>query len=160
MRRLQLQKAACGLPATVNSPDSRRMAWHHHITLVCLAYVFLLLERRRLKKTPVLTLPEARRYLQMVLIRMFGVYPVCHHPAGRSAMAMVADFRAHRERPLGPKSAASNMRAFISGFIIARLRGALTKDPLSAPRKAPGSPYQGGDAKSLLRAAALKQKNP
>ena len=24
--------------------------WHHHVTLVCLAYAFLLLERRRLKK--------------------------------------------------------------------------------------------------------------
>ena len=24
--------------------------WHHHVTLVCLAYTFLLLERRRLKK--------------------------------------------------------------------------------------------------------------
>jgi len=26
--------------------------WHHHVTLVCLAYAFLLLERRRLKKNP------------------------------------------------------------------------------------------------------------
>jgi SRSO17 transposase len=25
--------------------------WHHHVTLVCLAYAFLLLERRRIKKT-------------------------------------------------------------------------------------------------------------
>jgi SRSO17 transposase len=24
--------------------------WHHHVTLVCLAYAFLLLERQRLKK--------------------------------------------------------------------------------------------------------------
>jgi SRSO17 transposase len=24
--------------------------WHHHVTLVCLAYAFLLLEQRRLKK--------------------------------------------------------------------------------------------------------------
>jgi hypothetical protein len=38
--------------------------WHHHVTLVCLAYAFLLWERRRLKKTPVPTLPEARRCLQ------------------------------------------------------------------------------------------------
>src|ERR1700751_5059572 len=26
--------------------------WHHHVTLVCLAYAFLLLERQRLKKNP------------------------------------------------------------------------------------------------------------
>jgi SRSO17 transposase len=57
--------------------------WHHHVTLVCLAYAFLLLERRRLKKTPVPTLPEARRCLQLVLIRMFGMCPTCHRPADR-----------------------------------------------------------------------------
>jgi SRSO17 transposase len=54
--------------------------WHHHVTLVCLAYAFLLLERQRHKKTPVLTLPEARRCLQTVLIRMFGVCPTCRRP--------------------------------------------------------------------------------
>jgi SRSO17 transposase len=58
--------------------------WHHHVTLVCLAYAFLLLERQRLKKTPVPTLPEARRCLQMVLIRIFGVCPTCHRPMERS----------------------------------------------------------------------------
>ena len=51
--------------------------WHHHVTLVCLAYAFLLLERQRLKKTPVPTLSEARQCLQMVLIRMFVVCPTC-----------------------------------------------------------------------------------
>ena len=51
--------------------------WHHHVTLVCLAYAFLLLERRRYKKTLVPTLPEARRSLQLVLIRLFGRCPVC-----------------------------------------------------------------------------------
>jgi SRSO17 transposase len=51
--------------------------WHHHVTLVCLAYAFLLLERQHRKKTSVLTLPEVRRCLQKVLIRMFGVCPLC-----------------------------------------------------------------------------------
>jgi len=54
--------------------------WHHHVTLVCLAYAFLLLERQRHKKTPLPTLPEARRCLQRVLIRMFGVCPTCRRP--------------------------------------------------------------------------------
>jgi hypothetical protein len=51
--------------------------WHHHVTLVCLAYAFLLLERRRLKKTPVLTLLQTRRCLQLVLMRLFGRCPAC-----------------------------------------------------------------------------------
>jgi SRSO17 transposase len=51
--------------------------WHHHVTLVCLACAFLLLERRRLKKTPVLTLPQTRRCLQLVLMRLFGRCPAC-----------------------------------------------------------------------------------
>jgi hypothetical protein len=51
--------------------------WHHHVTLVCLAYAFLLLELRRLKKTLVPTLPQARRALQLVLIRMFSRCPAC-----------------------------------------------------------------------------------
>ena len=54
--------------------------WHHHVTLVCLAYAFLLLERQRHKKTPLPTLPEARRCLQRVLIHMFGVCPTCRRP--------------------------------------------------------------------------------
>jgi SRSO17 transposase len=59
--------------------------WHHHVTLVCLADAFLLLERRRLKKTPVPTLPAARRCLPMVLIRMFGICPTCRRPADRGS---------------------------------------------------------------------------
>jgi SRSO17 transposase len=59
--------------------------WHHHVTLVCLADAFLLWERRRLKKTPVPTLPAARRCLPMVLIRMFGICPTCRRPADRGS---------------------------------------------------------------------------
>jgi SRSO17 transposase len=46
--------------------------WHHHVTLVCLAYAFLLRERQRHKKTAPPSLPEVRRCLQQVLIRIFG----------------------------------------------------------------------------------------
>jgi hypothetical protein len=53
--------------------------WHHHVTLVCLPYAPLLLERQRHKKL-LSRLAEARRCLQRVLIRIFGVCPTCRQP--------------------------------------------------------------------------------
>jgi len=53
------------------------LGWHHHVTLVTLAYAFLRFEQARLKKTSGATLPQVRRRLQPILIRLGGLCPWC-----------------------------------------------------------------------------------
>ena len=53
------------------------LGWHHHVTLVSMAYAFLRSEQLRLKKTPGVTLPQVRQRLQALLIRMSGRCPWC-----------------------------------------------------------------------------------
>jgi SRSO17 transposase len=52
--------------------------WHHHVTLVTLAYAFLMLERMGHKKTSGLTLPAVRRLIQKCLMLYRGICPVCN----------------------------------------------------------------------------------
>jgi SRSO17 transposase len=53
--------------------------WHHHVTLVTLAYAFLTLERMgAIKKTSGLTLPAVRRLIQKCLILYRGICPICN----------------------------------------------------------------------------------
>jgi hypothetical protein len=54
------------------------LGWYHHVTLVTLAYAFLRSEQARLKKTSGVTLPQVRRRLQRLLIRLSGFCPWCH----------------------------------------------------------------------------------
>lgn len=51
--------------------------WHHHVTLVTLAFAFLRHEQQRFKKTSPASLPLIRRLLQAALIRMAGRCPWC-----------------------------------------------------------------------------------
>lgn len=41
--------------------------WHHHMTMTLLAHHFLVRVRLRLKKSPALTVPQARELLNVVL---------------------------------------------------------------------------------------------
>ena len=56
------------------------LGWHHHVTLVSLAFAFLRVEQTRAKKTfgamPV-TLPQTRARLQVRLIHLAGQCPWC-----------------------------------------------------------------------------------
>ena len=54
------------------------LGWYHHVTLVTLAYAFLRSEQARVKKTSGVTLPQVRRSLQRLLIRLSGFCPWCH----------------------------------------------------------------------------------
>ena len=51
--------------------------WHHHVTLVTLAFAFLRSEQLRFKKTSPVSLPMIRRLLQATLIHMTGRCPWC-----------------------------------------------------------------------------------
>ena len=51
--------------------------WHHHVTLVTLAYAFLMLERRGNKINSGLTLPAVRRWIQKCLMLYTGICPIC-----------------------------------------------------------------------------------
>lgn len=53
------------------------LGWHHHVTLVSLAFCFLRSEQVHSKKTSGVTLPMIRRLLQASLIRMAGRCPWC-----------------------------------------------------------------------------------
>ncbi len=53
------------------------LGWHHHLTLVTMAYAFLQWERARLKKTSGATLPLVRNRLQIILLRVLGRCPWC-----------------------------------------------------------------------------------
>ena len=53
--------------------------WHHHVTLISLAYSFLVLERLGNKKTSGLTLPAVRRWIQKFLLMYTGICPTCGH---------------------------------------------------------------------------------
>ena len=56
------------------------LGWHHHVTLTSMAYAFLILETLHAKKTPSLTLPATRRWLQAFLVRLGAWCPTCHRP--------------------------------------------------------------------------------
>jgi SRSO17 transposase len=51
--------------------------WHHHVTLVAMAYTFLMLERIDNKKTSGLTLPTVRKWIQRFLLMYTGICPTC-----------------------------------------------------------------------------------
>jgi len=51
--------------------------WHHHVTLVAMAYAFLMFLRLGNKKTSGLTLPALRRWLQKLLLMYTGISPTC-----------------------------------------------------------------------------------
>lgn len=51
--------------------------WHHHVTMVTLAYAFLSLERMGTKKASGLTLPAVRRWIQKCLMQYTGICPIC-----------------------------------------------------------------------------------
>jgi SRSO17 transposase len=53
------------------------LGWHHHVTLVSLAFCFLRNEQARSKKTSGVRLPMMRLMLQASLIRMAGRCPWC-----------------------------------------------------------------------------------
>ena len=53
--------------------------WHHHVTLVALAYTFLVMERMANKKTSGLTLPAVRRWIQKNLMLYTGICPICNN---------------------------------------------------------------------------------
>ena len=52
--------------------------FHHHVTLVTLAYAFLMLEKMGNKKTSGLTLPAVRRLIQKWLMLYRGICPICN----------------------------------------------------------------------------------
>jgi len=58
--------------------------WHHHVTLVMLAYSFLTLETLRSKKTSGWTLPKTRREIQYLLFTWTGKCAYCGSLAGHS----------------------------------------------------------------------------
>ena len=61
----------------------RWQGWHHHVTLVMMAYAFLTLETLRSKKTSGWTLPRTRRELQYLLCTWTGVCCYCGQQAGK-----------------------------------------------------------------------------
>jgi len=56
------------------------LGWHHHVTLVSIAYGFLLLERMRSKGNCKLTVPMIRHKIQLILAAWTGICNVCHQP--------------------------------------------------------------------------------
>lgn len=55
--------------------------WHHHVTLVMMAYAFLTLETLRHKKTSGWTLSRTRRELQYLLCTWTRLCCYCGHLA-------------------------------------------------------------------------------
>lgn len=53
------------------------LGWHHHVTLVTIAFAFLRAEQARLKKTSGVSLPRMRKLLLPILIRLARYCPWC-----------------------------------------------------------------------------------